>query len=363
MSQKNTEKRVPDYRPQGDANKTFEILNKESGDSFFYQLHVPFQVTYEHCSGCNSDDYLNIITLSDDEPYFHQRSYESYSSAFRDKPAHYHSYFEIMIVLEGSVQQQIENQEYRYDAGSCCLLSRGIKHKEYFTETASVVFLGLSPNFVMKLFHPETPFSFKTEKDIYDSSLYHFLLDDMDNPGKKAYLDFIPTYRNVRPCPPLHDTVTELIDTLMSPIFGSTFMVNGLICRILYHLSAAENFHCTKVSLDQSSDYLLFSRITHLLEENSGQLSRKELSAKLNYSGDYINRIIHKYTGQCLHDYKMGFCMEKAEYYLANTNESIISIMNMLQFTNRTYFYKLFEEKNGMTPKEYRKKYQNNKDN
>lgn len=83
-------------------------------------------------------------------------------------------------------------------------------------------------------------------------------------------------------------------------------------------------------------------------------MSRSELERLLNYSGDYLNRIVNKYAGMCLYDYGMTFCLKKAAKYLTETNESIGAIANRLQFTNRTHFYSLFKEKYGVTPKEYR---------
>lgn len=77
------------------------------------------------------------------------------------------------------------------------------------------------------------------------------------------------------------------------------------------------------------------------------------LEHHLNYSGDYLNRIVNKYSGLCLYDYGMTFCLKKAVQYLTETNESIGSIATKLQFKNRTHFYTLFKQKYGVTPKEY----------
>lgn len=78
----------------------------------------------------------------------------------------------------------------------------------------------------------------------------------------------------------------------------------------------------------------------------------------IQYTSDYLGRIVKKYTGLCLFDYGMTFCIKKAEILLKTTNENIDYISRQLGFTNRTHFYKLFKEKHGMTPREYRTKYQ-----
>ena len=131
----------------------------------------------------------------------------------------------------------------------------------------------------------------------------------------------------------------------------------GLFSLLIANLSNESYYHCTEVLLENNSDALIFSRISHLIEERNGRISRDELARQLNYSGDYINRIVNKFTGLCLFDYSMNFCMKKAAYELTHSDKSITDIASELHFSNRTHFYKLFEEKYGMTPKVYRQRH------
>ena len=108
------------------------------------------------------------------------------------------------------------------------------------------------------------------------------------------------------------------------------------------------------MNLEQTADALVFARISHFIEEKYGRISRDELSGLLNYSGDYINRIVHKFTGLCLFDYSMNFCMKKAAEELLYSQKTINEIAEELHFSNKTHFYKLFKEKYGITPKEFR---------
>lgn len=145
----------------------------------------------------------------------------------------------------------------------------------------------------------------------------------------------------------------------MFPDFGSSYAILGLLCEILCYISSPLNYHCTLAEISQSNDYLIFERIHHLLTDNDGRLSRQEIAQKINYSGDYINRIVNKYTGMSLHDYGMNLCIKRAAKLIASTEHSISDIAISLGFTNRTYFYKIFSKKYGVTPKEYRKQIKN----
>lgn len=345
-------------RPQlSNTNTPFDILNTTSSISYLYKLNSPFQITYEYCSGSRPSDYLNILSLSGSGQSFFQESIDLHNYLFQNKAPHSHDHYEFLIVLEGSLVQKIEGKEYLYPAGYSCLINRNLFHTESFSQATKVLFLGFSADFFIKLINVDHSAYFSEENLIKSTLLYDFITDDINNPDRKAYLDFIPTLHNRMPLETLHQFAEGLINSILFPKFGSTYIINGLLCSILYYLSAPEHYHCTCVELDNNSDYLLFSRVEHFLEENDGRISRAELSRKLNYSSDYLNRIINKYTGMCLHDYGMQFCMKKAAYFLSSTDESIASIMTKLSFSNRTYFYKLFKEHYGMTPKEYRRKY------
>ena len=179
-------------------------------------------------------------------------------------------------------------------------------------------------------------------------------MDDLKHPGGKTYLDYIPAIKNQTSTNLLHDINSRLMDVLLHPVFGATHQVKGFFSLLISVLSDSAYFHCTRMNLEQTADALVFARISHFIEEKYGRIGRDELSGLLNYSGDYINRIVHKFTGLCLFDYSMNFCMKKAAEELLYSQKTINEIAEELHFSNKTHFYKLFKEKYGITPKEFR---------
>jgi AraC-like DNA-binding protein len=260
--------------------------------------------------------------------------------------------------LEGTIVQLIEGKEYLYPPGTCCLINRSLQHLEHYQARTKVLYIGMSPEFIMELFNSAKCSSFKSERDIYQSTLYNFIELDLKSSGEKAYVDFIPTYQNHQNAVQLHSMADDMINTLLFPQFGAAYKMRGLLCSFLAYLSSSKYYHCSIIKLDTSSDFLIFSRISSLFEESNGRMSRGDLEQQLNYSGDYLNRIVNKYSGMCLFDYGMNFCLKKAAQYLTETTESISTIAVKLQFSNRTHFYNLFREKYGVTPKEYRQMHQ-----
>lgn len=335
-------------------DSSIKIQNGESDFSRFYCMDVPFQLTLEYCNGKEAEDYVNVVTLSAEKSVLYQESLAGKNDSYVKNAPHLHDFFELVVVLEGTIIQKIEGRDYPYTAGSCCLINRSLRHMEHYRSKCKVLYIGLSPAFLTELFASVSVSPFADEKNIYDSELYRFIDADMSNPGERAYLDFIPAYQNYLHVTHLHTMAETMLKTLLYPEFGASYQIRGLFCALLTYLSSSKYYHCTNIRLDTNSDFLLFSRITRLFEESGGRLTRTQMEQFLNYSGDYLNRIVNKFTDMCLYDYGMTFCLKKAAQCLIETDESISSIAAGLKFTNRTHFYALFKEKYGVTPKEYR---------
>lgn len=333
---------------------SIKIQNADSEVIQLYQMNAPFQLTLEYCSGTGVEDYVNIVTMSPERSILYQETLPEKNRCRTKAIPHFHDYFEFAVVLEGSILQVIEGKEYLYTSGSCCLLNRSLCHLEHYHSRSKVLFIGMSPDFAMELFRSAQNSSFQCEKDFYNSDIYRFIASDLKNPGKKEYIDFIPTYQNNRNADHLHAMAETMLQTLLYPSFGAAYQIRGLLCSFLSYLSSPQYYHCTNVNLDNNSDFLIFARISHLFEESDGRMPRAQLEQLLNYSGDYLNRIVNRYTGLCLFDYGMTFCLKKAAQYLSETDESVSSIATKLHFSNRTHFYALFKAKYGVTPKEFR---------
>lgn len=338
------------------ANSSQNSIHIERNDknNSIYQIKTPFQITFISCSGDSEQDFLSITTLSGNQSCHYQQALSDHHQQYNAKNLHIHDYFELLVVLEGSVRQMIEDKEYLYNPGSCCLINRSLYHIEDYSGSARVLFIGFSVDFIKELFDNCNIADFPQEKEILNSEFYRFIMDDIKNPGSKAYLDFIPALGNQTSTNMLHNINTSIMEVMLHPTFGATHQIKGLFSFLIAGLSNPAYFHCTKILLEQNSDALIFARISHLIEERNGRITRGELSRQLNYSGDYINRIINKFTGLCLFDYSMNFCMKKAADELIHSDKRIDEIAAELHFSNRTHFYKLFKERYGVTPKEFR---------
>lgn len=336
------------------------IFNEDSKYGSFYHSDVPFQISLEYCSGTSNIDYYNFLMASPSGSYSFTVPYTECSYYYSNRPLHRHDFYELMIVLKGEVIQNIEGSDYTYPSGTCCFINRNLLHRENFIGETQLLFLDFSSDFMHDLLiSPKTTDSvfFPAENLDVNNPFFIFINTDLHIKHQKSYLDLFPGLHNNENIYYLHQITDLILKEMIFPSFGSNYRIKGHICNLLLYLSDNEHYHASPVNLDSKSDFLLFNRITHLMEDSYGRITRQELEKRLNYTGDYLNRITKKYSGLCLFDYGMTFCLEHAKELLLNTNNTISIVSEKLGFTNRTHFYKLFKERYGMTPKEFRKNF------
>lgn len=330
-----------------------EVENWGSQLSTFYKIMAPVQITLESCTGLSEHDQYSIRMYSPNGCWLHESTMDAMFRALSTRPPHRHDYFELMLVLEGEVIQQIEEKEYPYRAGTCCLVNRSILHSERFTGPTRLCFIGLSVDFIQTLAEEAPQQLFEPERHLPENPILQFMLANLGQELRKEYQDLFPTPENVDSTRQLQALIAHLTQTLQTPGPASTYYLKGLLCELFHRL--ASGFYVTPVHLSASPESLLFLRISRLLEDTDGRLPRSELARLLNYNGSYLNSIVQRRTGLCLFDYGMTFCFQKAEHLLRETDLPVSEIALQLKFTNRTHFYNLFRKKYGVTPQEWRK--------
>lgn len=84
------------------------------------------------------------------------------------------------------------------------------------------------------------------------------------------------------------------------------------------------------------------------------QLTLEDIAGKMGYTEYYLARKFKKEMGIKLLDYIKEVRLEYAKIWLTTTNKSVEEISYQLRFDSRSYFSRVFKEKNGITPVEFR---------
>lgn len=277
------------------------------------------------------------------------------TAPYYEEYLHQHDAIEIVFVAEGNLTHCIENSIYNCETGYCCILNKWVRHQEHILPGAKFVSINLSDRFLLQLiesnqlFHSGEPVAFITEQ------LKH-MLKEMQ--FKKSYLEFKPAKADAQLFKNLSDIAEQMMTIAQCSDVSCHFSMMGCLSMLFHYLGQKDLYQFQNVILENSSEEQLFLKVSQILDECHGNISRNQLSEMLHYSGDYINRIIKKHTGKSFLDYAHIFSIEAAKTLLLETDYPIADIMEITGFSNKTLFYQYFREQCHITPNEYRKIYQ-----
>ncbi len=339
--------------------KFFDIQNINSSFNQYYHMDGAYSAVIETYRSDLESPYFKFSSFSPASDNHSVIDDPIILSKMENRPLHQHDFFEIMFVLQGEAVVKIEDTQRLYPAGTGCIVNCNLRHVETLSHDFRIFFLNLSKEYINFLFGVEDIFKSNNSYSQKAVKAFEFLSDNVQSKDNNAkeYMDFYPIFASSSSYDKLYSIADKIISTTLSPSVGSAFFIHGYICQFLQLLSEEKYYHLSKVAVEYGNDFLIFSKLTHLLENSNGRLSRNELSEHLSYSGDYLNRIAKKYTGMSLFEYGTTFTIRKAEQLLLKTDMTIGDIISSLSFSNKSHFYKLFYDKNGLSPKEYRYKY------
>lgn len=111
------------------------------------------------------------------------------------------------------------------------------------------------------------------------------------------------------------------------------------------------------ISEQNSSASMIHSLVNYIHEHLDENLSRSKLTQIVHLHPDYLSAVFHQKMGISLSEYVNEARLEKARKLLLTTNLSVSQVAIQAGFPNISYFSKLFREREGITPLQYRKKH------
>ncbi|MDR9401305.1 MAG: AraC family transcriptional regulator N-terminal domain-containing protein [Psychroflexus sp.] len=158
-----------------------------------------------------------------------------------------------------------------------------------------------------------------------------------------------------------NDHIKHLINKLMITFIQDNksknalidIMINELIIRLLQ--TKAKHIILSEGKMDINKNRLAY--ITKYIEDNiTEDLSVESLANKAYMSTSNFYRKFKDTFGETPIDYLNTKRIEKAKQLLRITNEQITHIAHLCGYNSSCYFTRIFKNKTGMTPNQYRKK-------
>lgn len=158
----------------------------------------------------------------------------------------------------------------------------------------------------------------------------------------------------------LHDCVLKIQGELTQNIDSySQVLITSNIELLLNYCS---RYYGRQFITRKNSNLDFVSKVERILRDyfeseekkNEGVPSVKYLASKANLSPSYLSDLLKRETGLNAQDHIHHFVIEQAKNTLLQTNQSVSEIAYSLGFEYPQYFSRLFKQKTGKTPLEYR---------
>ena len=234
-------------------------------------------------------------------------------------PLHMHRSYEMVLVLQGEMQMQIDKETYHLRAKDLVLVK---PHRIHSYETEA----GKSSEILLCVFSGDLIAAISEALSSYH--LPSIVLHD----GPDLYRDIF-----------LHAQQSNDI----ASIKGFLYLVCSLFYRELDH---------SEKDAAAADDGLLHEIFTYIESHVDKPCTLHELARELRYNEAYLSRMFHKSVGVPYSEYVRNIKINHACYLLRNTNESIFNIAMKCGYATQSSFYRSFKQLVGINPNEYRMK-------
>ena len=247
---------------------------------------------------------------------------------------HTHEFYEFMFMYEGGCENLTDTSRTRISEGGICLIPPGVWHLPYVTDDSILV------NFCVEK-------SFMSEAaQNYPNSPITRLVND---PACPKYLDIhSEDEAHVR------DAALKLIMSFYDEEWEGSRHERRLAFETF--LMTLAKYCDTKItaSKDHVSADDLSSKLFHVIEAEWRDITLDDLCERFNYSKSYICHVIRQRSGTTFSDIVNEMKISESCFRLRTTTLPISEIALTSGFASIEYFNRVFRQRVGSSPSEYR---------
>ncbi len=258
---------------------------------------------------------------------------------FIDFPKHKHNYIEINYVYNGTLTQKVGNESITLQKGELLFLNQHIEHEIEACGKEDIVI-----NFIIQPQFFEFIFSYLTSENMMSDFLINSLYNNTQN-GQFLYFEIAEV-----------ESIQELLKKIIFEIMYPSFLSESSIKLYMGLLIIELIKHSDKIShrREYSLQHSLIVESLKYIEEQFKEASLFELADKLKQPHYALSKTIKKATNYTFKELLQEKRLSKAKELLESTDLPITSIIDEVGYDNISYFYRIFKNKYGQTPKQYR---------
>lgn len=254
-------------------------------------------------------------------------------------PEHTHNYVEMIYMCCGSTHHVIDGEDVVLRQGELLILNQNAKQEIYPAGQGDVaVNFILLPEFFdygLKMIGAE------------ENQLKDFLVDCLrGGVGTSGYLHF-----KVSDILPVQNLIENLIWTVKNRQPNKR-SINQATMGLLFLqlLNCMDKMETGEAGKERQ----LVAQVLSYVEEHYRNGELNELAARLHYDVCWLSREIKRRTGKTYTGLVQAKRLSQAAYLLRTTAMGVMDVSMAVGYENVSYFHRIFREKYGLTPREYR---------
>jgi AraC-like DNA-binding protein len=232
-------------------------------------------------------------------------------------------------------------QPYDYEDGTLIFIGPG---QTYGIDSKGEA---IKPSGYALVFHPDLITGTHLDKTIKDYSFFSYEVTEALHLSKKERQTIIDCFKKI---------VTEMEQNIDN--HSKTLIVSNIELLLNYCMRFYDRQFITRSNVNKD----ILVRFENLLEvyfksekaSASGLPGVAYCADQLHLSANYFGDLIKKETGNTALDYIQSKLIREAKSNLFDTSKSMNDIAHQLGFKYQQHFTRLFKQKTGMTPNEYR---------
>lgn len=234
-------------------------------------------------------------------------------------------------------------QPYDYEDGSLLFVAPG---QLYGIDSNGVP---MKPSGYALVFHPDLLAGTHLSRTIRQYSFFSYDVHEALHLSKKERAIFVDCLDRISA------EIQQPIDRYSRPLIVSTIELLLNHCMRFYNRQFITRSHANKDILSRFEN-LLHDYFQHNKALTMGLPGVAYCATELHLSANYFGDLIKKETGHTALEYIQSKLIDEAKVKIFDTGKSINEVALELGFKYQQHFTRLFKQKTGMTPNDYRRR-------
>ena len=246
----------------------------------------------------------------------------------------------LFFVLEGSGTFQVGGQTYDVGPDFCVFLPPASKYEFAFDTPRKVKVCVFDFDLISKFSDICETLKVETERDFDINKVLHY-------PISPEFCN--PIVQNN--CISIKNDILGCVELFIKKTRYYKHSASAHLKHVLFEL--------LRESSEKNSGRILVCKIQDYIKNNyeMSELNNSQIAEHFRYHPYYLNRLMKSYTNNTMHEYLVNYRIHIAKTLLTTTDMSVTEIAQTVGFLSYTHFIKMFRNKTGSTPLQYRKRH------